>query len=105
MAEEGDEIFSNFHPMWAFGLEMSEGENQKESKSKPTNESNSVKEDGSNKKRQFAVVESKDLDTGCFTQELRTLEKQGKTYQKLVPISLFANFFPLQTFYVHSVNA
>ena len=55
MAEESDEIFSNFDPMLAFGLEMSEGKNQKESKSKPTIESNSVKEDGSSKKRRFTV--------------------------------------------------
>ena len=52
--------FSNFDPMSAFGPESSEGENQIEAKSKPTNENNSAEEDGSSKKRRFAVVESKD---------------------------------------------
>ena len=59
MAEESQENFSNFDP--AFGLERSEGENQNEPKSKPTNENNSAEEDWSSKKRRFAVVESKAL--------------------------------------------
>ena len=60
MAEENHETFSNFDPISAFGLERSEGENQDKPKSKPTNENNSLEEDGSSKKRRFAVVESKD---------------------------------------------
>ena len=59
MAEESHENFSNFEP--PFGLERSEGENQNKPKSKPTNENNSAEEDGSSKKRRFAVVESKAL--------------------------------------------
>ena len=59
MTEESQENFSNFDP--AFGLERSEGENQNKPKSKPTNENNNAEEDGSSKKRRFAVVESKDL--------------------------------------------
>ena len=60
MAEESHENVSNFDPMSTFGLERSEGENQNKPKSKPTNENNSVEEDGSSEKRRFAVVESKD---------------------------------------------
>ena len=56
MAEESHENFSNFDPI----LERSEGENQNEPKSKPTNENNSANDDGSSKKRRFAVVGSKD---------------------------------------------
>ena len=58
MAEESHENFSNFNP--AFGLERSEGENLNKPKSKPTNESNSAKENGSSEKRRFSMVESKD---------------------------------------------
>lgn len=65
MAEESDENFPNFDLMSAFGLERSEGENQSQNRpnSKPTNENNSGKEEGSSKKRRFAVVESEELDT------------------------------------------
>ena len=56
MAEESHENFINFET--AFGLERSEGEKQNKPKSKPTNINNSAEEDGSSKKRQFAVVES-----------------------------------------------
>ena len=45
--------------MSAFVLERSEGGIQNKPKSKPTNENNSTEEDGSSKKRRFAVVESK----------------------------------------------
>ena len=71
MAKENDENFSNFDPMSAFGLEMSEGENRNKSTSKPMNENNSAEEDMSSKRRHFVVVKSKDLDSS--TRELRTL--------------------------------
>ena len=54
-----DENFSNFDLMSAFGLEMSEGENQNQNKpnSEQTNENESAEEDGSSKRRRLAVVE------------------------------------------------
>ena len=70
MAEESPENFFNFDP--AFGLERSEGEIQNKPKSKPTNENNSAEEDGSRKKRRFAMVESKDRPLTA-QRERRTL--------------------------------
>ena len=68
MVKESHENFSNFD--LGFGLEMSKGENQNTPNSKPTNENNSAEEDGSSKKRRFAVVETAkiDLDSSTGTQ-------------------------------------
>ena len=54
--------------MSGFGLERFGGENQNKPKSKATKENISAEEDGSSKKRRFAVVESKDLDSSTRTQ-------------------------------------
>ena len=63
MAEESDENFSNFDVMSVFGLETEGGnQNQNKTKSKTTKENNSAEEEGSTKKRRFAVVETGDLD-------------------------------------------
>ena len=70
MAEGSHENFSNFES--PFGLERSEGENQNKPKTKPLNENNSVEENGSSKKRRFAVVESKDRSLKAL-KERRTL--------------------------------
>ena len=69
MAKESHENFSSFD--LAFGLERSEGENQKKPKSEPMNENNSAEEDGSIKKRGFVVVESKDRSLTAL-RECRT---------------------------------
>ena len=75
MAEESHENFSNFDS--AFGLERSEGENQNEQKSKPTNENNSAEDDGSSKKRRFAVVESKDRSLTALRERRTLATKNG----------------------------
>ena len=75
MAEESHKNITNVDP--AFGIERSEGKNQNKPKSKPTNEKNSAEEDGSMKKRQFAVVESKDRSLTALRERRTLATKNG----------------------------
>ena len=59
MAKESNKNFPNSDQMLAFGLETEgNSQNQKQPKSKTMKEN----EEGSSKKRRFAVVETQDLD-------------------------------------------
>lgn len=63
MAGERDENLHNLDVMSAFGLEKEgDDQNRNKSKSKTTKENKSAEEEGSTKRRRFAVVDTEDLD-------------------------------------------
>ena len=63
MAGERDENLHNLDVMPAFGLEKEgDDQNRNKSKSKTTKENRSAEEEGSTKRRKFAVVDTEDLD-------------------------------------------
>ena len=71
VVNDGDEYLNfswkKISPTSAFGVKISEGENQNQNKpnSKKTNENKIAEEDGSRKKRRFAMVQSENLDSSA----------------------------------------